>query len=155
MRKLASISVATILAAGVMVAAPATAAAKISNGTTCTKAGATTSVSGFKYKCATNPLLTSKKLTWLSLDCLNSANAYIKAAKDAADITEKLTAQIPVIDLGITNEKADLILTQAKLVETQAKTETQAKLTAAKTDVEKIINSCSCILDSGSAGLYK
>lgn len=138
MRKLASISVATILAAGVMVAAPATAAAKISNGTTCTKAGATTSVSGFKYKCATNPLLTSKKLTWLSLDCLNSANAYIKAAKDAADITEKLTAQIPVIDLGITNEKADLILTQAKLVETQAKkTETQAKLTAAKTDVEK------------------
>ncbi len=138
MRKLATISMALILAGGVMIAAPATGAPKISNGVVCKKSGATISQSGFKYKCGTNPLSTSKKLTWLSIDCLNSANAYLKAAKDAADITIKLAAQIPVIDLGITNEKADLALTQAKLTETAAKlTETQAKLAAAKLDVEK------------------
>ena len=138
MRKLATISMALILAGGVMIAAPATGAPKISNGVVCKKSGATISQSGFKYKCGTNPLSTSKKLTWLSIDCLNSANAYLKAAKDAADITIKLAAQIPVIDLGITNEKADLALTQAKLTETAAKlTETQTKLAAAKLDVEK------------------
>ncbi len=138
MRKLTTISVALILAGGVMIAAPATGAPKISNGVVCKKSGATISQSGFKYKCGTNPLSTSKKLTWLSIDCLNSANAYLKAAKDAADITIKLAAQIPVIDLGITNEKADLALTQAKLTETQTKlTETQTKLAAAKLDVEK------------------
>ncbi len=138
MRKLATISMALILAGGVMIAAPATGAPKISNGVVCKKSGATISQSGFKYKCGTNPLSTSKKLTWLSIDCLTSANAYLKAAKDAADITIKLAAQIPVIDLGITNEKADLALTQAKLTETQTKlTETQTKLAAAKLDVEK------------------
>ena len=138
MRKLTTISMALILAGGVMIAAPATGAPKISNGVVCKKSGATISQSGFKYKCGTNPLSTSKKLTWLSIDCLNSANAYLKAAKDAADITIKLAAQIPVIDLGITNEKADLALTQAKLTETQTKlTETQTKLAAAKLDVEK------------------
>lgn len=138
MRKLTTISVALIVAGGVMIAAPATGAPKISNGVVCKKSGATISQSGFKYKCGTNPLSTSKKLTWLSIDCLNSANAYLKAAKDAADITIKLAAQIPVIDLGITNEKADLALTQAKLTETQTKlTETQTKLAAAKLDVEK------------------
>ena len=131
MRKLTTISMALILAGGVMIAAPATAAPTISNGVACKKSGATISQSGFKYKCGTNPLSTNKKLTWLSIDCLTSANAYLKAAKDAAEITIKLAAQIPVIDLGITNEKADLVLTQAKL------TETQAKLTAAKLDVEK------------------
>ena len=138
MRKLTTISVALIVAGGVMIAAPATAAPTISNGVACKKSGATISQSGFKYKCGTNPLSTSKKLTWLSIDCLTSANAYLKAAKDAAEITIKLAAQIPVIDLGITNEKADLALTQAKLTETAAKlTETQTKLAAAKLDVEK------------------
>ena len=138
MRKLATISMALILAGGVMIAAPATGAPKISNGVACKKSGATVSQSGFKYKCGTNPLSTNKKLTWLSIDCLTSANAYLKAAKDAAEITIKLAAQIPVIDLGITNEKADLALTQAKLTETAAKlTETAAKLAAAKLDVEK------------------
>ena len=138
MRKLTTISMALIVAGGVMIAAPATGAPKISNGVVCKKSGATISQSGFKYKCGTNPLSTNKKLTWLSIDCLTSANAYLKAAKDAAEITIKLAAQIPVIDLGITNEKADLALTQAKLTETAAKlTETQTKLAAAKLDVEK------------------
>ncbi|NDA45316.1 MAG: hypothetical protein EBX89_04910, partial [Actinobacteria bacterium] len=79
MRKLASLTLALVVAGGVMIAAPATAATKISNGVTCTKLNQTTTVSGSRYRCAKNPMSTSTKLTWLSLDCLNSAAAYVKA----------------------------------------------------------------------------
>jgi hypothetical protein len=82
MRKLASLTLALVVAGGVMISTPATAAAKVSNGVACTKLNATTTVSGSKYKCAKNPLSTSTKLTWLSLDCLNSAAAFVKSQKD-------------------------------------------------------------------------
>ena len=72
-RKIASISVALVVAGGVMVAAPADAAVKISNGVACTKSGATTKTSGGTYRCAKNPLVTNSKLTWLSIDCITAA----------------------------------------------------------------------------------
>ena len=115
MHKLASLTLALVVAGGVMIATPATAAAKISNGVACKKLNQTTTVSGSKYKCAKNPLSTSKKLTWLSIDCLNSAGAYLKAQKDSVVLTTNLTAQIPVIDLGITTETANKAETQKKV----------------------------------------
>ncbi len=139
MRKLYSLNLALILAAGVMIAAPATAAAKISNGVTCKKAGQVTTVSGFKYRCSTNPLTTSKKLTWLSLDCLNSANAYVKSAKEAIEISAKLAAQIPIIELGIVSELASRAEIQSKLDDAKVRLAAgQAKLDGAKSDVEKV-----------------
>ena len=116
MRKLAAVGVTIILASGVLTASPATAA-PISNGVTCTKSGASTTVSGRKYKCAKNPLSTSKKLTWLSNDCLLSANGYIKAKNSSAAISANYTAQIPVIDLGIANEITNKAEIQVKLDE--------------------------------------
>lgn len=50
LRKIASLSVALVVAGGILVAAPAEAAAKISNGVACTKSGATTKTSGGTYK---------------------------------------------------------------------------------------------------------
>ncbi|CAB4832000.1 unannotated protein [freshwater metagenome] len=114
MRKLASISVAFIVTAGILTAAPASGAT-ISNGVACKKLNQTTKVDGRKYKCAKNPLSTSTKLTWLSNDCLLSANGYVKAKKDSAAIAAKYAAQIPVIDLGIANETANRTEIQAKL----------------------------------------
>ncbi len=138
MRKFASVTVALIVAAGVMVAVPASAAAKVSNGVACTKLNSTTTVSGSKYKCAKNPLSTSTKLTWLSLDCLNSAAAYVKSQKDSVTLTAKLVAQIPVIDLGITNETAHKTEVQTKLDETNLRlTAAKAKLAAAVSDADK------------------
>ena len=116
MRKLAAVGVTIILASGVLTAAPATAA-PISNGVTCTKSGASTTVSGRKYKCTKNPLSTSTKLTWLSNDCLLSANSYIKAKNSSAAISANYTAQIPVIDLGIANEITNKAEIQVKLDE--------------------------------------
>ena len=138
MRKLAAVSIAIIMAGGVMIASPATAAAKISNGTACKKSGSTTSVSGSKYKCGTNPLSTSKKLTWLSLDCIESANVYVAALKSSTEISTKLAAQIPVIDLGIANEITNKAETQKKLDDSNIRlTAAQTKLAAATREADK------------------
>jgi hypothetical protein len=138
LRKIASISVALVVAGGVMVAVPAEAAAKISNGVACTKSGATTKTSGGTYRCAKNPLVSSTKLTWLSLDCLTAANDAVKAQKDSVTTLANFKAQLPVIDLGITTETANKAEIQAKLDAANLRlTAAQAKLAAAKTDADK------------------
>ena len=138
LRKFASISVALIVAGGVMVAVPAQAATKISNGVACKKSGATTKVSGSTYKCAKNPLVSTSKLTWLSMDCLTSANDAIKAQKAAVTTTANFKAQIPVIDLGITTETANRAEIQKKLDDANARlTSADALLKAATTDADK------------------
>lgn len=138
LRKFASISVALIVAGGVMVAVPAQAATKISNGVACTKSGATTKVSGSTYKCAKNPLSTSKKLTWLSMDCLTSANDAVKAKKASVTTIANFKAQIPVIDLGITTETANRAEIQKKLDDANLRLAgVDALLKTAKTDADK------------------
>ena len=139
MRKLVSISVALFVVAGVMTAVPASAAT-ISNGVKCTKLNQTTTVSGRKYKCAKNPMITSSKMTWLSNDCLIAANNFVKAKKDSTAISTKYAAQIPVIDLGIANETANKAEIQLKLDESNLRLEAaKVKLAAAKGDSEKKI----------------
>jgi len=137
-RKIASLSVALIVAGGVMVAVPAQAATKVSNGVACTKSGSTTKVGKVTYKCAKNPLMSSTKLTWLTLDCLTNANSAVKAQKTATTTAAKFKAQIPVIELGITTEIANRAEVQVKLdAATLRLTGAQAKLAAATTDVDK------------------
>jgi hypothetical protein len=71
-------------------------------------------------------------LTWLSNDCLLSANSYIKAKNSSAAISANYTAQIPVIDLGIANEITNKAEIQVKLDESNLRlTAAQAKLAAA------------------------
>jgi len=138
LRKIASLSVALIVAGGVMVAVPAEAAAKISNGVACKKSGATTKTSLGTYRCAKNPLVSSTKLTWLSIDCLTAANDAVKAQRSAVTTAENFKAQLPVIELGITTETANRAELQKKLDDaTLRQTAAQAKLAAAKTDADK------------------
>jgi hypothetical protein len=140
LRKIASLSVALIVAGGVMVAVPADAAVKISNGVACTKSGSTTKTSLGTYKCAKNPLVSSTKLTWLSIDCLTAGNDAVKAQKASVVTNANFKAQLPVIDLGITAEAANRAEIQKKLDDaTLRQTAAQAKLTAAKTDADKKI----------------
>lgn len=139
-RKIASISVALVVAGGVMVAVPADAAVKISNGVACKKSGQTSKTSSGTYKCAKNPLVSSKKLTWLSLDCLTAANDAVKSQKAAVTTAANFNAQLPVIDLGITTETANKAELQVKLDEaTKRLTAAQAKLAAATTEADKKI----------------
>ena len=139
-RKIASLSIALVVAGGVMVAIPADAAPKISNGVACKKSGSTTKTSLGTYKCAKNPLVSSTKLTWLSLDCITAANDAVKAGKSAVTTAANFKAQLPVIELGITTETANRLEVQTKLdAATLRLTAAQAKLTAAKTDADKKI----------------
>ena len=138
LRKFASISVALIVAGGVMTAVPADAAVKISNGVACTKSGATTKTSSGTYKCAKNPLVTNSKLTWLSLDCITAANDAVKADKESIATLAEFKDQLPVIELGITTETANKAEIQKKLDDATLRlTAAQAKLAAAKTDADK------------------
>jgi hypothetical protein len=137
-RKIASLSVALVVAGGVMIAVPADAAAKISNGVACKKSGQTTKTSGGTYRCTTNPLTTSKKLTWLSIDCVNSATAAVASQRSAATTAANFKAQLPVIDLGITTETANKAELQLKLDEANKRlVAAQTKLAAATTDADK------------------
>jgi len=137
-RKIASVSVALVVAGGVMVAIPAEAAVKISNGVSCKKSGQTTKTSLGTYKCAKNPLVSSTKLTWLSIDCINSANSAVKAQKDAVVTAANFAAQLPIIELGITTEIANRAEIQAKLDAANVRlVAAQGKLTAAKTEADK------------------
>jgi hypothetical protein len=140
LRKIASLSVALIVAGGVMIALPAQAAPKISNGVACTKSGSTSKTSLGTYKCSKNPLVSSTKLTWLSLDCITAANDAVKAQKSAVTTAANFKAQVPVIDLGITTETANRAEIQKKLDDaTLRQTGAQTKLAAAKTDADKKI----------------
>jgi hypothetical protein len=137
-RKIASLSVALVVAGGVMIAVPADAAAKVSNGVACKKSGQTTKTSGGTYRCTTNPLSTSKKLTWLSLDCITAARDAVKARTDSTKTLADFKAQIPVIELGITTETANKAEIQAKLDEASKRlVAAQAKLAAATTEADK------------------
>ena len=139
-RKIASLSVALVVAGGVMIAVPADAAVKISNGVACKKSGQTTKTSGGTYRCARNPLVSSTRLTWLSVECLTAANDAVKAQRAAVKTNADFKAQLPVIELGITTETANKAEIQAKLDEaTKRQVAAQAKLAAATTDADKKI----------------
>jgi hypothetical protein len=137
-RKIASLSVALVVAGSVMIAVPADAAVKISNGVACKKSGQTTKTSGGTYRCTKNPLTSSTKLTWLSLDCVNSATAAVASQRSAATTVANFKAQLPVIDLGITTETANKAELQLKLDEANKRLlAAQTKLAAATTDADK------------------
>ena len=139
-RKIASLSVALVVAGGVMIAVPADAAVKISNGVACKKSCQTSKTSGGTYRCAKNPLVSSKKLTWLSMDCLTAANDAVKAQRSSVTTAANFKAQLPVIDLGITTETANKAEIQAKLDEANNRlVAAQAKLAAATTEADKKI----------------
>ena len=141
-RKVASLSVALIVAGGVIIATPADAATKVSNGVACKKTGQTSKTSLGTYRCGRNPLSTSKKLVWLSTDCIEAANSAIKSASTAATTVAKFKEQIPVIDLGIAAENANKVEIQAKLDDSRVRLElAKAKLATATEGTKKTYTS--------------
>ncbi len=163
-RKARIVSIALIVAAGFLTATTASAAVKISNGVACTKAGATSKTSAGTYKCAKNPMATNSKLTWLSVDCLKTANSYIKAKnnlpaiKSSTDTTiAELDAKIIVQQKALADSLADIIVQQKALAEFRAlalaKIDTHkarivsitAKLTTMKADTANLIKNSASI----------
>jgi parvulin-like peptidyl-prolyl isomerase len=130
-RKVALTAVAAVLVASALSAAPASAAS-ISNGTACSKAGASTKSGGTTYKCAKNLLVNNSKLTWLSADCISLTNAYLSSKKNLPTI--KATSDATVAKL-----KSDLVVQQAAADKATASiADYQAKIVVIQTAVAKL-----------------
>ena len=134
-RKVASIAVAIVVAGGVMIAVPADAAVKISNGVTCKKSGATSKTSAGTYKCATNPTSTSKKLTWLSTDCISTGATYRSTKAKLPTIKISTDQTVAELDAEIIVQQKALATTLADIEGYKAKVAAiNVKLTPIKAD---------------------
>ncbi|CAB4340867.1 MAG: hypothetical protein F2851_04830 [Actinobacteria bacterium] len=135
-RKIAIALLSTALIAGAFTASPASAA-KISNGTACSKANATTTVSGFKYKCAKNTLVKNSKLTWLSTECVTAISQYRSALRTQASVGN-VTEQLAVLDADLEKATAALASVTKAYDDARAQvTKSQAALNAATVPAEK------------------
>ena len=136
-RKVSISLVAAVLIAGGVSAVPASAAAKISNGVACTKVNATTTVSGYKYKCAKNPFVKNSKLTWLSAECLTAVTQYQAAIKAQADLAN-VSDQTAALDTEYATASAALASTTAALEKARAQvTQFQATMNASTVPADK------------------
>ena len=125
-RKVLAASTAAILVSLTLSVPASTAATKVSNGVPCTKAGTSTKVSGFTYRCAKNALVKNSKLTWLSVECLDSIKSYQGAVKaqstlnSSADQIKLLTTQYESISAILAATTTALDNAKAAITKTQA-----------------------------------
>jgi len=127
-RKVLAATTAALLVSLTLSVAPANAATKVSNGVPCTKAGTVTKVSGFSYRCAKNALVKNSKLTWLSVECLDSIKQYQSAVKAQATLNgsaeeikllntrfESITAILTTTTTALDNAKLAITKAQATM----------------------------------------
>lgn len=120
-RKAIVVAGATALVLASITAVPAVAATKVSNGVACKKSGATTKVSGSKYRCAKNPLVKNAKLTWLSLDCINTATTYKKAVANLPKIKAATDETVSKLDADMAKQAIETEKANKLIPEYQAK----------------------------------
>ena len=134
------------LVAATTTAVPASAATKISNGVSCKKAGATTKVGTSTYRCAKNAFVKNAKLTWLSTDCVNTTNTYLKAKANLPKIKIAAEATIAKHDKSILEISLEVEKAKKLIPEYQAKIATiNPILTALKADTVNLTNNKSNI----------
>jgi len=151
-RKVLVAAGAAVLVAASLTAVPASAATKISNGVACKKAGATTKVSGSSYKCAKNPLVKNAKLTWLSMDCLKTADTYQKALANLPKIKAATDATITKLDADIITQQAEAEKANKLIPEYRAKIATiNVELTRLNADTANLAKNKNTISKYSSA----
>jgi len=139
-RKVLVVLGAAALVAATTTAVPATAATKISNGVSCKKAGATTKVGKNTYKCAKNAFVKNAKLTWLSLDCVNTTSTYLKAKANLPKIKTFTDSAITKFDADIAKYVSEVEKGKGLIPEYQAKIEIiKVALIPAKADTANLI----------------
>ena len=120
-RKVLVVLGSAALVASTITAVPASAATKISNGVACKKAGATTKVKGSTYRCAKNAFVKNAKLTWLSLDCVNTTNTYLKGNANLPTIKLATDSTIAKLDADILKQAAQVEKAKQVIPDYQAK----------------------------------
>ena len=128
------------LVAATTTAVPASAATKISNGVSCKKAGATTKVGTSTYRCAKNAFVKNAKLTWLSLDCVNTTSTYLKGNANLPKIKLATDSTVAKLDTEIVKQVAQVEKAKQVIPEYQAKIDTiTAQLVILKADTANLI----------------
>jgi hypothetical protein len=151
-RKVLVVLGAAALVAASITSVPASAATKISNGVSCKKAGATTKVSGSTYKCAKNPIVKNAKLTWLSLDCLNTATTYTKALANLPKIKSATDLTVAKLDSDIAKQTVQDEKAAKLIPEYRAKVESYtAMVTVLKADTANLVKNKKAIDNFNSA----
>lgn len=120
-RKAIVVAGAAALVFASLTAVPASAATKVSNGVACKKSGQTAKVSGSSYRCAKNPLVKNSKLTWLSLDCLNTATTYRKAVANLPKIKAATDETVAKLDADMAKQALETEKANKLIPEYQAK----------------------------------
>ena len=82
-RKAIIISTLGLFAAATIAVAPANA---VTNGQSCSKAGAKMTTKGKKYTCAKNPYVLPTRLTWTSATCLSTQREYLDYLSQEEDL---------------------------------------------------------------------
>ena len=120
-RKAIVVAGATALVLASLTAVPASAATKVSNGVACKKAGATTKVGGSRYRCAKNALVKNSKLTWLSIDCLNTVSTYRSAVANLPKIKAATDETVAKLDADMAKQLIETEKANKLIPEYQAK----------------------------------
>ena len=137
-RKVSAAVLTSLVVLSGVTAPAATAATKISNGVACSKANSTTTVSGYKYRCAKNPLVKNAKLTWLSFECLTATKQWQTATKAQRDLVN-VADQTAALDAEYVAATASLASTTAALEKARAQvTQFQAQMNATTNSAEKL-----------------
>jgi hypothetical protein len=140
LRKITALSAALVITGGLLVSTPASAAVKVTNGVSCTKAGATTKTSNGTYKCAKNPLVTNSKLTWLLVSCINMATSAVKNEKSSVVALAEFKVKSAEMQLQIDSATTRIAKAQAQLVDVSPSlVSAKAKLDAATSSTEKAL----------------
>ena len=138
-RKVLVVLGAAALVAASTTAVPASAATKISNGVSCKKAGATTKVKGATYRCGKNAFVKNAKLTWLSIDCVNTTSTYLKGKANLPKIKLATDSTIAKLDADILKQAAQVENAKKVIPEYQAKIDTiTAQLVVLRADTANL-----------------
>ena len=111
-KKIAPIGLmAVVLIAGV--AAPVHAAA-VKQGAACAKSGLKAKSGKNSYVCQVNPATTSKKLVWVTTDCVTAAKTYLATKKDSDSFTSQQAAAITKMTASVASWKNVVVLLDQK-----------------------------------------
>ena len=142
-KKLAAVTlVGLLITAGLT---PANAAT-VKQGTACTKTGAKTTAGGTKYVCGINPGTTSKKLVWVTTDCISANSEYLNSVKQLATFTSQVAnVQKQLTDsIAASNDLLTLLQQQMAAAETadyvvgREATGVQQSITGRQAAIDKI-----------------
>ena len=111
-KKIAPIGLmAVVLLAG---AAVPVHAAAVKQGAACSKSGLKAKSGKNSYVCQANPATTSKKLVWVTTDCVSAAATYLSTKKDSDSFVSQQAAATVKITASIASWKNVVVLLDQK-----------------------------------------